>query len=270
MQSEIRKHFSEIRSKIIDSENETQPLITSNESSRQLDVDIVDVQQATKKDGEVRNEDRDQKVDDPTVKKTKSDKSTQKVKKPIESSSKSQEPKNDHKSGDSKSREENADKPKSQSSGISSSISSSKEIVKSKANNNSSEQFVANFVVQPEFHHGEHKSKLEFAPHFEHNLFEFMVPEGQNNEDSLVAIIQFYGRIDSNSLPIFKLLNDSQQWFSIGKVNHTMVSRFKTKEKTLKSVLFRQNQAVNKQSRITKEKNNEITLISCLQQLEPT
>jgi hypothetical protein len=76
---------------------------------------------------------------------------------------------------------------------------------------------VANFVVKPEV---PHKSKFEFVPHFEHNTFEFMVPEGESVERSLVAIIQFYGQSSSN---VFRLVNDTERWFSIGEINQTEV-----------------------------------------------
>lgn len=50
-----------------------------------------------------------------------------------------------------------------------------------------------------------------------------MVPEGQNKEASLVAVIPFYKRFEDAS-PKFQLVNDKQRWFSIGEVKHTVVS----------------------------------------------
>jgi hypothetical protein len=53
-----------------------------------------------------------------------------------------------------------------------------------------------------------------------------MIPSGFNQEDSLVAIIQFYG-LASPNLPKFEIIDDKQRWFSIGKINHTVVTAYK-------------------------------------------
>jgi hypothetical protein len=50
-----------------------------------------------------------------------------------------------------------------------------------------------------------------------------MVPEGQNEESSLVAVIPFYRRFEDPS-PKFQLINDSRGWFSIREIKHTVVS----------------------------------------------
>ncbi|KAI6200493.1 Fat-like cadherin-related tumor suppressor-like protein [Aphelenchoides besseyi] len=81
------------------------------------------------------------------------------------------------------------------------------------------DHLVANIVVEPEM---PSRGKFEFVPHFDHNTFDFMIPGGQNAKQSLVAVIPFYGVLDQKP-PKFTLKDDLESWFSIGQEeNYTL------------------------------------------------
>ncbi|KHJ90688.1 hypothetical protein OESDEN_09461 [Oesophagostomum dentatum] len=58
---------------------------------------------------------------------------------------------------------------------------------------------------------------FEFMPQFEHNSYDFMVPEGSNNVSTVLAVISYLGRKEQPT-PIFKISFDRMRWFEIGDV----------------------------------------------------
>uniref|UniRef100_A0AC35G886 Uncharacterized protein n=1 Tax=Panagrolaimus sp. PS1159 TaxID=55785 RepID=A0AC35G886_9BILA len=78
---------------------------------------------------------------------------------------------------------------------------------------------VANFVVHPEVpENGKSlKPMFDFMPHFDKSNYEFMIPEGKNNQESVAAVIQFFGLL-SKPTPQFQLVGDDNAWFKIGDV----------------------------------------------------
>uniref|UniRef100_A0A1I7S3G7 FRAS1-related extracellular matrix protein 2 n=1 Tax=Bursaphelenchus xylophilus TaxID=6326 RepID=A0A1I7S3G7_BURXY len=87
------------------------------------------------------------------------------------------------------------------------------------------EQFVANLVVRPGFPVSQHKPKLEFMPHFEHENFEFMVPEGISEKSSVMAILPFYSILDS-AIPEFRLKGNGSEYLEIDDLTVTQTDNY--------------------------------------------
>ncbi|CAD5219614.1 unnamed protein product [Bursaphelenchus okinawaensis] len=87
------------------------------------------------------------------------------------------------------------------------------------------EQFVANLVVRPGFPVDKHKPTLQFMPHFENDFFEFMVPEGVSDKPGVMAILLFYGILDS-SLPEFSLSGNGSEFLEIGDLTVTQTQNY--------------------------------------------
>ncbi|KAI1732995.1 cadherin domain-containing protein [Ditylenchus destructor] len=61
-------------------------------------------------------------------------------------------------------------------------------------------------------------AKFDFVPHFEDTTFEFMMSEGVNKVDNVVAIVSFYGLLDG-SVPEFSVKFDRLNYFAIGEIS---------------------------------------------------
>uniref|UniRef100_A0A915E4F8 Uncharacterized protein n=1 Tax=Ditylenchus dipsaci TaxID=166011 RepID=A0A915E4F8_9BILA len=75
---------------------------------------------------------------------------------------------------------------------------------------------IANFVVRP--NEQKRSQKFEFMPHFQEDFYEFMIPEGTNSVESVMAVLTFYGHLNG-PMPNFFLVNDNLSLFSIGDVS---------------------------------------------------
>ncbi|KAE9553725.1 hypothetical protein FO519_003080 [Halicephalobus sp. NKZ332] len=75
---------------------------------------------------------------------------------------------------------------------------------------------ISNFIIRPEGP-GEKGPSLEFMPHFDQSSYDFMIPEGMNNEEAIVAVVRFYGLLTKPS-PEFRLVGDEKNWFKVGEI----------------------------------------------------
>ncbi|XGW29499.1 hypothetical protein V3C99_008936 [Haemonchus contortus] len=61
------------------------------------------------------------------------------------------------------------------------------------------------------------RSLFQFKPQFEHNTYDFMVPEGTNPVSTNLAVISYMGKKEK-PMPVFKISFDRMRWFEIGNI----------------------------------------------------
>nr|CAD2179458.1 unnamed protein product [Meloidogyne enterolobii] len=85
----------------------------------------------------------------------------------------------------------------------------------------------ANFIVHPNEQKQQRSQqkyqKFEFMPHFDREIYEFMVPEEPPiKADALVAVLTFFGHLNAQP-PQFELKGEKLGWFTVGEVASTQV-----------------------------------------------
>ncbi|CAK5030471.1 unnamed protein product [Meloidogyne enterolobii] len=84
---------------------------------------------------------------------------------------------------------------------------------------------IANFIVHPNEQKQQRSQqkyqKFEFMPHFDREIYEFMVPEEPPiKADALVAVLTFFGHLNAQP-PQFELKGEKLGWFTVGEVAST-------------------------------------------------